>query len=95
LKIGDFIRLLREKKNWLQGDLSRESGIGQTNLSYIEKYSRMPNFDIACKICEALGITPNILWKNIRIDYLENESFNEELPENKRARGSPNPGQQP
>ena len=92
MKIGDFIKLLREKKNWLQGDLSRESGVGQTNLSYIEKYSRMPNFDVACKICEALGVTPNDLWKNIRMEYLEGESLMEEPGEEGRAKGSPGPG---
>lgn len=71
MKIGDFIRKLREEKKWLQSDLSKKSGIKQTNISFIEKYSRMPNFDVACQICEALGITPNTMWKNIRDDILK------------------------
>ena len=69
MKIGEYIRQFREQKKWLQKFLAAESSVEKTKLSKIEKYSQMPYFDEACRICEALGITPNTMWQIIKTDY--------------------------
>jgi len=69
MKIGDFLREQRKKRGLLQSDISKMSGIDQTSISYIEKYNRMPKFNIACKICKTLDITPTELWNNIKNEY--------------------------
>jgi len=82
MKIGDFLKKQRKKKMLIQSELSSISNVNQTTISYIEKYNRMPKFDDCCKICEALDIAPNELWKNIRDECVEAE-----LPSSEREEG--------
>jgi transcriptional regulator with XRE-family HTH domain len=58
--IGDILKQLRLEKGWTQEQLSEKSGVSQAHYSYIEIH-RMPRFDVACKLCHALGITPTEL----------------------------------
>lgn len=92
MNIGEYIRFSRLSKKLRQSDLSEKSNVNSAKISRLEKYNQMISFDEACKICEALGITPNELWGNIRMEYLEGEPFTEETGEEGRARGSPGPG---
>jgi len=62
LKIGEIIKQIRTKLQLRQTDVAKLSGVNhQGSLTYIEKYSRMPNFDVACRLAFALKITPNEL----------------------------------
>ena len=57
MKIGEYIKLKRESKEWFQYELAKKANIQKTNLSGIEKYNKMPKFNIICRLCEALEIT--------------------------------------
>ena len=66
--IGEIIKEARIKKGWTQDELAEKVGIkSRSSLSLIEKYSRMPTFDVACQIFHALGLTPNSVAAKIGI----------------------------
>ena len=71
MKIGEIIRQKRTELKLRQTDVIKLLGINhQGNLSYIEKYSRMPNFDVACKLTFVLKMTPNELAQKMGIPVL-------------------------
>ena len=47
----------------------------------------MPNFDVACRICDALNITPTDLWINIKDEYVRKKEVLEEGDVNQPANG--------
>ena len=71
MKIGDYIKKKRKENNLLQAQLAERANVSQTNLSHIEKYNRMPKFDVVCQLCGVLNITSNDLWINIKDEYIK------------------------
>ena len=69
MKIGNYIKKIREESDLLQAQLADKADVSQTNLSHLERYNRMPKFDVVCRLCDALGITPTKLWENISGEY--------------------------
>jgi transcriptional regulator with XRE-family HTH domain len=66
MKIGTIILNKRHEKGWKQEELAEIAKLkSRSSLSYIEKYSRMPNFDVAVDLCYALDMTPNDLAKKM------------------------------
>ena len=65
MDFGKIVRTLREKKGWTQTELGKRAGVAQNMISRIEKYM-MPFFDVACKICDALGVSPSEVWKQVK-----------------------------
>ncbi|KKL56022.1 hypothetical protein LCGC14_2249590 [marine sediment metagenome] len=87
MKIGDFFRKIREGKRWPQEKVAERASINQPYLSVLEKLNRMPNFDVACRICDALNITPTDLWINIKDEYVRKKEVLEEGDVNQPANG--------
>ena len=52
----------REKANYSQMELSLESGISQNMITYIENGKRTPTITTILKLCNALHISPAILF---------------------------------
>ncbi len=52
----------REKANYSQMELSLESGISQNMITYIENGKRTPTITTILKVCNALHISPAILF---------------------------------
>ncbi len=73
MKIGDYIKKKREENDLLQAQLAEIANVSQTNLSHIEKYNRMPKFDVVCQLCDVLNINVQYLWENIKDEYLKDE----------------------
>ncbi|UCB45055.1 MAG: helix-turn-helix transcriptional regulator [Spirochaetota bacterium] len=67
-RIGEVIREKRGELHLKQEELAERAGLGGVNskISIIE-LSRMPKFDVACRIAYALQMTPNELAKAIGI----------------------------
>ena len=64
-QLGMRIIYLRKQKGWSQLDLSVESGINRNYISDLENGRRNPTVDVLEKICDALGITLEFLFKGI------------------------------
>ncbi len=73
MKIGHYVREERIKKKLRQEDLAEKVNISPTSLSFLEKYHRMPKFDLACRICDVLDIDIKNLWENIKYELSEEE----------------------
>ncbi len=52
----------REKANLSQMELALESGVSQNMITYIENGKRTPTVTTVLKLCNALGISPAILF---------------------------------
>ncbi len=61
MKIGIAIKSLRKEMNVTQEELSIKTGLSQTSLSKIECGTN-PSEKNLLKICDALGITPPLLY---------------------------------
>jgi transcriptional regulator with XRE-family HTH domain len=59
--VGDNIRFIREKKGWVQEDLSIVSKISRTYLSEIERGLKSPTIVTLEKIAKALKVSVAIL----------------------------------
>lgn len=55
---GEMIRTLRELREWSQLDLSRETGISQTNISAIENGRTQIGKERAIVLARALNVHP-------------------------------------
>ncbi len=64
-QLGMRIVYLRKQLGWSQLDLSIESGVNRNYLSDLENGRRNPTVDVLEKICNALGITLEFLFKGI------------------------------
>ena len=56
------LRQEREKANLSQMDLSFESGVSQNMITYIENGKRVPTLTTILKLCNAMHISPSILF---------------------------------
>ena len=63
--LGKRIKFLREQKHWSQEDLALESGINKNYLSDLERGTRNPTVKVLNKICLALEIDLETLFKGI------------------------------
>ena len=54
----------REKCNMSQQQLSEESGVSQNMITYIETGKRTPSITTILKLCNAMKISPSILFFN-------------------------------
>ena len=52
----------REKANLSQMELSLESGVSQNMITYIENGKRAPTITTVLKLCNAMGISPAVLF---------------------------------
>ena len=82
MKIGEIIRGARIKKGIGVEELAQKIDRSPSAIYDMEKYSKMPNFDTACMICEVLDIDVNYLWSSIRDEYLLKVKNNELLVNN-------------
>ncbi|MDF2889751.1 MAG: Cro/C1-type DNA-binding domain [Clostridia bacterium] len=57
LKISE----IRMRRHWNQSRLAKESGIARSYISELERGLYDPNLKTICKLCKALGCTPNDL----------------------------------
>ena len=55
--IGKKIKSMRQSKNISQIDLSKNAGIAQSTLSYLENGKKTPQFETLWAICKALDVT--------------------------------------
>lgn len=60
--IGDRIKILREKNNYTNKELSRLSGVARSYIHELEvgRYLN-PTIEVICKLCKVFGVTPNDL----------------------------------
>lgn len=56
------LRQERESRNLSQLDLSYEAGISQNMVTYIENGKRTPSLSTILKLCNALKISPSVLF---------------------------------
>lgn len=62
MHIGQRIQQRRQRLNWTQEDLARESGVRQATISRIEKGQRKnPGADVVRRFARALGVTADWL----------------------------------
>lgn len=59
MKFGAYLRKARERQGMNQAALADKSGIPQTTISGIENDGKIPNFNNASKLADALGIDMN------------------------------------
>ncbi|MCR4736306.1 MAG: helix-turn-helix domain-containing protein [Treponema sp.] len=62
------LRQEREKANLSQMELSLESGVSQNMITYIENGKRTPTVNTLLKLCNALNISPAVLFPSDDID---------------------------
>ncbi|MDF2892525.1 MAG: Helix-turn-helix domain [Clostridia bacterium] len=55
------LKEVREIRGWSQGKLAIYSGVARHHISELESGYYMPKADTICKLCRALGCTPNDL----------------------------------
>ncbi|HSW65182.1 MAG TPA: helix-turn-helix transcriptional regulator [Dissulfurispiraceae bacterium] len=63
MDIGKRIKELRESTGFSINQLARQSGIGQSTLSYVEMGAKNPTVETLLLICRGLGITPVEFFK--------------------------------
>ncbi len=56
------LRQERESRNLSQLDLSYEAGVSQNMVAYIENGKRTPTLSTILKLCNAMKISPSVLF---------------------------------
>ena len=56
------LRQERENAHFSQMELSLESGVSQNMITYIENGKRTPTVSTLIKLCNAMGISPSVLF---------------------------------
>ena len=69
--IAKRLREEREKLRIYQIDLSLKAGLSQNQVNYIETGKRMPNLFTFLSICDALQISPTVLFGEDNIERQE------------------------
>lgn len=59
---GERVKALRTQKGWTQGDLAKQSGVGQSAISMLESGQSRPQAGTLAKPAKALGVDKNELW---------------------------------
>jgi len=62
--IAERLREEREKSRISQMDLSFKAGLSQNQVNYIETGKRTPNLYTVLSICNALSISPSVLFES-------------------------------
>lgn len=65
-QLGKRIKYLRLQKGWSQEDLALEANINKNYISDLERGTRNPSLKVLEKICVALNITFEVLFKGIQ-----------------------------
>jgi putative regulatory protein len=63
--IGERIRIYRTKKGWTQNELAEKSGLHFKYIGSLERGEKVPSIDTAYKICLALKLPMEVLFRNI------------------------------
>lgn len=71
MRIGDIIKEARIKKGISLDKLVKYLDREKSAISDLENYSKMPNFDTACMLCELLDVDIKELWRQIRLEYVD------------------------
>ena len=79
IKIGKFIKKLRNEKGMTQADLAEKLGVSNRAVSKWENGLNMPDVSLLRPICEIFGITINEL---LSAEKIEDEKQAEKLEEN-------------
>jgi len=61
MKVGQRIKIFRERASLTQAKLAEKASLDSNNLSRIERGEAVPSLDTVMKLCNALTITPNEL----------------------------------
>lgn len=67
LDIGERVKIIRKAKKWSQSRLAEKSGLSQSYVSEIESGKARITIDVLVDICNAFGVTPNILLDKMDI----------------------------
>ena len=65
-QLGKRIKYLRLQKGWSQEDLALEANINKNYISDLERGTRNPSLKVLERICVALNITFEVLFKGIQ-----------------------------
>jgi putative transcriptional regulator len=63
--LAENLRILRHAKGLSQGGLAEAVGVSRATINRIEQGHRMPDFDLACRIADALGVSTDALRDNL------------------------------
>jgi len=67
-KLGQLLKLFREKTGRNQGDIAQKAGISISMLSQIERGLVSPSIDTLVMVCHALNLDPADLFKMLSTD---------------------------
>lgn len=67
-RIGQTLRLYREKTGRNQSDIASQAGISISMLSQIERGMVSPSIDTLVMVCQSLGLDPSDLFKRLSND---------------------------
>lgn len=59
--VGQAIRFVRLAQGMSQEELANKSGVSDTFISFVENGNRTPSWDVAERICEALGVSLTLI----------------------------------
>lgn len=64
LEVCRRLKSLREEARLSQLDLALAAGVSQNMIAYIENGKRTPTLTTLLKLCTALNVSPEVLFKN-------------------------------
>ena len=64
-RIGQFLKIFREKTGKNQSDIANQAGISVSMLSQIERGMVSPSIDTLMMVCSALDLAPSDLFKTL------------------------------
>lgn len=71
LAVCHKLKSLREEARMSQLELALAAGVSQNMIAYIENGKRMPTLTTILKLCTALNISPEVLFKDPNSDAEE------------------------
>ncbi len=71
LKLGEWVKHLREKAGLTQDALAYDAGIGRVTLQRIEAGTQVASIDILFSLCRALQLQPAEFFKGFTIGMEE------------------------
>ena len=73
LAFAVVLKARRERKRWSQVELGAQCGLDNSYISQLEKGLKTPTLDAMLRISKALGILPETLMKEVRIELAKAE----------------------
>lgn len=64
LEVCHRLKSLREEARLSQMDLALAAGVSQNMIAYIENGKRTPSLTTLLKLCNALNVNPEVLFRN-------------------------------